>query len=86
MEPVCFLCQDYKVNVSHETSSCPTCECKKCGQRGHFRWDCLVVDESFIQPEVCIEKEIKSENCIKKEIKTENCIKKEIKTENVFQR
>ena len=83
MEPVCFLCQDYKVNVSHETSSCPNCECKKCGQIGHFRWDCLVDDGSLIQPEVCIEMEIKSENCIKKEIKTENCIKKEIKTENV---
>ena len=82
-KPVCFLCQDYKVNVSHETSSCPNRECKKCGQKGHFRWDCMVDDESLIQTEVCIEKEIKSENCIKKEIKTENCIKKEIKTENV---
>ena len=75
MEPVCFLCQEYKANISHETSTCPYLECKKCGQKGHFRWDCLVniaKDGVLTQPEICSIKEIKSENCIKTEIEIEN--------------
>ena len=40
MEAVCFLCQDYKSFVGHDTSNCPKSECKNCGQKGHFRMNC----------------------------------------------
>ena len=48
MEAVCFLCQDFKANVGHETINCPESECKNCGQHGHFRINCKF--KSMITP------------------------------------
>ena len=48
MEAVCFLCQDFKANVGHETITCPKSECKNCGQHGHFRINCKF--KSMITP------------------------------------
>ena len=48
MEAVCFLCQDFKANVGHETINCPKSECKNCGQHGHFRINCKF--KSMITP------------------------------------
>merc|ERR1712018_902990 len=41
-QPACFICQDYKANIGHETKFCPNSKCKHCGQIGHFRMNCVV--------------------------------------------
>ena len=41
-QPACFICQDYKANIGHETKFCPRSKCKHCGQKGHFRMNCVV--------------------------------------------
>ena len=46
----CFLCQDFKINVGHDTESCPQRTCKKCGQCGHSKLECMVGFENFPLP------------------------------------
>ena len=91
MEPVCFLCQEYEIDIGHETILCPKQFCKICQQKGHFAMNCKTFCKDFVMKD---EQLVKLENedeihfddlpC-KVEAKTENCIsvKKElIKTEN----
>ena len=46
----CFICQDFKINVGHDTKSCPENTCKKCGQRGHIKLECMLGFENFPLP------------------------------------
>ena len=36
----CYLCQEPKSVVGHNTQSCPNVKCKKCGQKGHIDRNC----------------------------------------------
>ena len=36
----CYLCQEPKSVVGHETQSCPNVKCKKCGIKGHVLRNC----------------------------------------------
>ena len=36
----CYLCQEPKSVVGHNTQSCPKVKCKKCGQKGHILRNC----------------------------------------------
>ena len=36
----CYLCQEPKSVVGHNTQSCPSVKCKKCGQKGHIHSNC----------------------------------------------
>ena len=38
---ICFICQDFKTNVGHETKWCPKNICGKCGQNGHTKIGCM---------------------------------------------
>ena len=49
-ENMCFVCQEFKVNVGHETKWCPKNICKKCGQNGHTKMSCLVDFENLPFP------------------------------------
>ena len=49
-ETICFTCQDFKVNVGHETKWCPKNICKKCGQNGHTKIECMVDYENLPLP------------------------------------
>ena len=46
----CLICQDFKVNVGHETRWCPKNPCKKCGQNGHSKMECMVGFENLPLP------------------------------------
>ena len=92
-EPLCFLCQEYEIDIGHQTSSCPKKYCKICHQRGHFAMNCKTFCKDFVTKDeqmVKLEDETKTEihfhdlPC-KVETKNENYItvKKElVKTEN----
>ena len=41
----CYLCQEPKVVVGHDTQSCPNVLCKNCGQKGHILQNCQVSKE-----------------------------------------
>ena len=47
---ICFTCQDFKVNVGHETKWCPKNICKKCGQNSHTKIGCMVDYENLPLP------------------------------------
>ena len=36
----CYLCQEPRSVVGHDTQSCPSVKCKKCGQNGHILRNC----------------------------------------------
>ena len=80
MEPVCYLCQEYENNIGHITRLCPNKQCKKCGQKGHFGYEC---ENAVSTDENCKNIAIKKENCAnvvkeeKYEIKTENYVSDE---------
>ena len=82
MEPICFLCQEYEVDIGHQTILCPKQFCKKCHQAGHFAMNCKTFCKDFVTKD---EQLVKLEN--KDEIKTEihsndHSCKIETKTEN----
>ena len=82
MEPICFLCQEYEVDIGHQTILCPKQFCKKCHQAGHFAMNCKNVRKDFVTKD---EQLVKLEN--EDETKTETCFndhpcKVETKTEN----
>ena len=47
---ICFVCQDFKINVGHETKWCPKSICEKCGQNGHTNIGCMVGFENLALP------------------------------------
>jgi hypothetical protein len=57
-EPLCFLCQEYEIDIGHRTSSCPKQYCKKCQQRGHYGMNCKIFGKDFVN---------KDEHLVKKE-------------------
>ena len=40
-EKFCFICQDFEINIGHETKWCPKNSCKKCGENGHTKVGCM---------------------------------------------
>ena len=48
MEPVCFLCQEYEIDIGHETILCPKQFCKICQQKGHFAMNCKTFCKDFV--------------------------------------
>jgi hypothetical protein len=42
MSENCYLCQEPKSVVGHDTQTCPNVLCKKCGQKGHVVRNCQV--------------------------------------------
>jgi DNA repair exonuclease SbcCD ATPase subunit len=48
MEPICFLCQEYEVDIGHQTILCPKQFCKKCHQAGHFAMNCNIFCKAFV--------------------------------------
>lgn len=38
---MCYVCQDFKINIGHETKWCPKNVCKTCGQKGHSKMGCM---------------------------------------------
>ena len=61
----CYLCQEPKTVVGHNTQSCPNVKCKKCGQKGHIQKNCPNLNSDFDQKlnYIC-PKEIQSEHSI----------------------
>ena len=49
-DTICFICQDFKANVGHETKWCPKNICQKCGQNGHTKIGCMVNFENLPLP------------------------------------
>ena len=49
-ETKCYKCVNFKVKVGHETKWCPKNICKKCGQNGHTKIDCMVDFKNFPLP------------------------------------
>ena len=69
MEPVCFLCQEYEIDIGHQTILCPKQFCKICQQKGHFAMNCKTFCKDFVTKD---EQLVKLEN--KDETKTEKYI------------
>ena len=51
MSENCYLCQEPKSVVGHDTQTCPNVLCKKCGQKGHVLRNCQVSVEKPKDPE-----------------------------------
>ena len=95
MEPVCYVCQEYENNIGHITRFCPNKQCKICGQKGHFGFEC----ENIIITRLCPNKQCRicgkkghfgfeckdivsrKENCKKIATKKENCSSTTVKEE-----
>ena len=59
-ENICYLCQEPKSVVGHDTQNCPSVKCKKCGQNGHIHRNCPNLNSKVdVSP-----KEIKSQNSV----------------------
>ena len=60
----CYLCQEPKSVVGHNTQSCPNVKCKNCGQKGHIHRNCPNLNLNMDQkPDVC-QRESKSEKSV----------------------
>ena len=82
MEPVCFLCQEYEIDIGHETILCPKQFCKICQQKGHFAMNCKTFCKDFVTKDEQIVK-IENEDETKTEIHFDDLpCKVETKTEN----
>ena len=66
MELVCFLCQEYEIDIGHQTILCPKQFCKICQQKGHFAMNCKTFCKDFATKD---EQMVKLEN--EDETKTE---------------
>ena len=82
MEPVCFLCQEYEIDIGHQTILCPKQFCKICQQKGHFAMNCKTFCKDFVTKDEQIVK-IENDDETKTEIHFDDLpCKVEIKTEN----
>jgi hypothetical protein len=82
MEPICFLCQEYEVDIGHQTILCPKQFCKKCHQAGHFAMNCKTFCKDFVTKDEQLVK-LKNKDEIKTEIHSnDHSCKIETKTEN----
>ena len=52
----CYLCQEPKSVVGHNTQSCPNVKCKKCGQNGHIIRNCPNFNSNMDQKSVFLDK------------------------------
>ena len=57
MSENCYLCQEPKSVVGHDTETCPDVICKKCGQKGHVVRNCQVSGEKPKDPESATKKQ-----------------------------
>ena len=64
-EKNCYLCQEPKSVVGHNTQTCPRVKCKKCGQKGHIHRNC---------PNLNSKLEKKTDDVSPKEIKSQNSV------------
>ena len=48
---MCYVCQDFKINIGHETKWCPKNACKKCGQKGHAQMGCMTGKQNLPMPD-----------------------------------
>ena len=48
---LCLICQDFKLHAGHETKWCPSIVCKKCGQIGHAKMECMCGMENLPMPD-----------------------------------
>ena len=51
---ICYICQDFKWSVGHETKWCPKNTCKRCGQKGHSQIGCMDGKENLPLPDEII--------------------------------
>ena len=64
-ENICYLCQEPKSVVGHNTQTCPSVKCKKCGQKGHIIRNCPYLKSNLNpKPDDACPKETKSENSV----------------------
>ena len=61
----CYLCQEPKSVVGHNTQSCPNVKCKKCGEKGHIYRNCPSFSSNIDRKadDVC-PKEIRNEKSV----------------------
>ena len=52
----CYLCQEPRSVVGHNTQSCPSVKCKKCGQNGHILRNCPNFNSNTDQKSVFLDK------------------------------
>jgi hypothetical protein len=52
----CYLCQEPRSVVGHNTQSCPNVKCKKCGQNGHILRNCPNLNSNMDQKSVFLDK------------------------------
>ena len=69
MSENCYLCQEPKSVVGHDTQTCPNVLCKKCGQKGHVVRNCQVSGEKPKNPESVARKQ---KDANKNDIEQEN--------------
>ena len=50
----CYICQDFKWSVGHETKWCPKNRCKRCGRKGHSQVRCMTGRENLPLPDEII--------------------------------
>jgi hypothetical protein len=82
MEPVCFLCQEYEIDIGHQTILCPKQFCKICQQKGHFAMNCKTFCKDFVTKDEQMVK-IENDDETKTEIHFDDLpCKVETKTEN----
>ena len=85
MEEMCILCQAYKDDIGHVTSTCPNVTCKKCNQKGHFKMNCENDDET--ESKMSIEDDNSKKEFIKiKELKNlQDMEKEDIRISNMIE-
>ena len=51
---ICYICQDFKLSVGHETKWCPKNTCKRCGFKGHTQIGCMAGKKNLPLPDEII--------------------------------
>ena len=51
---ICYICQDFKWSVGHDTKWCPKNTCKRCGHKGHSQIGCMAGKENLPLPDEII--------------------------------